>query len=417
MLKQDGNNKILFVRDEKFKNFKFVLSFKTPLDKKKATLNALLVKVLLDGCEKYKTKREISMQLKKLYGASLSASCIKVGFSLCPTFRFDQISDKFSENNIISKAVEMFKEILFSPLLENGAFKEEYVEREKKVLINDIESAQNDKRKYAQRRCLEICCGENPYGVFELGDKAFCRDITAKMLYEHYKYIISSCAYSLVFAGNFEKSSAQREAVELTGCLGGGESFEGKWIEDGLCDEVKEESDITQGKLSMAFTTGEIKADEQYACQVLNGLFGGGVSSKLFNNVREKMSLCYYASSTLQKNIGVILANAGIDFENFEKTRDAIVCQLEDIKKGDFTDFEFENVKTGILNNLNMAEDDIDTLASYYLYALENGEVISPKEKAERIKRVRREDIERLCGKVKLKTVYFLSGREVAQNE
>lgn len=413
MLKQNGNNKILFVQDEKFKNFKFILSFKTPLDKKTATLNALLVKVLLDGCEKYPTKKEISTELKKLYGASLSANCVKKEFSLCPTFEFDCISEKFSEENIISKALKMFKEILLCPLLQDGAFKSDYVEREKKVLINDIEGAQNDKRRYAARRCLEICCGDNPYGVFELGDTEICRTITPKQLYEHYKYIISSCAYSAVAVGNFAPDKMKVEAEKLFAELGSGENFAGEAIvSKGKKEIVKEPCDITQGKLSMAFVTGEINSSERYAWQVLNGLFGGGVSSKLFNNVREKMSLCYYASSTFYRNIGVILANAGIDFENFEKTADAVAEQLSDITKGEFTDTEFENVKTGISNNLKMAGDDIDTLANYYVFALETDEVIPPEEKAEKINLVKRELVEKLSRQIKLETVYFLCGRE-----
>ncbi len=413
MLKQIGNNKILFVKDDKFKNFKVTVSFKTPLDKKTATLNALLVKVLLDGSEKYKTKKEISMALKKLYGMSLAANCIKKDFAICPTFEFDVISEKFSEKGIISKAVSMFRDIFLSPLLIDGVFKEEYVEREKKVLKNDIESASNDKRKYASRRCMEIACGENSYSVFELGDIETCDSITPEKLYEHYKYIISSCNFSIVVLGNFDEAEMESEISALCKNFGEGKEFEGTSLKfSGECTEIKEECDITQGKLSMAFTTEEIKEEDRYAWQVLNGLFGGGVSSKLFNNVREKMSLCYYASSALYKNIGLIIANAGIDFENFEKTRDAISKQLEDIKKNDFTDTELENVKIGIVNNLKMAGDDIDTLSNYYLFALSDDKVISPDEKAEKIKSVKREEITRLSLLVNADVVYFLCGRE-----
>jgi len=413
---ENDNNKILFAGDSKFKNFKVVLSFKTPLDKKAATLNALLVKVLIDGCEKYKTKKEISVALKKLYGSAMSSRCIKKEFCFCPTFELDCLSEKFSDKNIISDIFNLFKEILFMPLLEDGAFKKEYVEREKKVLKNDIESASNDKRRYAERKCLEMICGDNPYGLFELGDADFCGEITPAMLYEHYKYIISSCAYTVLAVGNFDNEIMKNEVSILCGKLGKGEDFKGEKVLINGSEKVqKEESDITQGKLSMGFKTGEIKDEDKYSWQVLNGLFGGGVSSKLFNVVREKMSLCYYASSGLNTNIGAIFANAGIDFENFEKTVSAIKDQLQDIVRGNFTDEEFANVKTGIINNLKMADDDIDLLSNYYLFQMEKEELVTPLEKAEKISEVKRDNIPSLAGQVKSEAVYFLCGRGEAQ--
>ncbi len=414
-LKKCGNNTLLFVKDDKFKNFKISIAFKTPLDKKAATLNALMVKVLLDGCEKHQTKKEISMYLKKLYGSAMSANSIKKGFAFCPQFEIDAISEKFSGEGMLQKVVDIFEEIILNPLLENGTFKSEYVEREKKVLKNDIESAVNDKRKYAARRCLEITCGDNPYGIFELGDSAFCDEITPEMLYEHYKYIISSCAYTIVVVGNFDEKQMEEKLNAFCKKLGEGKNFKGNILPfSGEIKTVKEESDITQGKLSMCFKTGEVNKCDEYVWQVLNGLFGGGVSSKLFNNVREKMSLCYYASSTFNKNIGIIAANAGIDFEKFEKTRDAICTQLQDIAENSFTDDEFYNVKIGIVNNLKMASDDIDLLSNYYMYQLENEELVTPLEKAEKISAVKRELIPLLARQIKLETVYFLCGREEA---
>lgn len=414
-LSEIENNKFFYAVDNKFKNFKVVLSFKTPLDKESATLNSLLVKVLLDGCEKYKTKREISMKLKKLYGSSLSAKCIKNGFAFCPTFEMDVISEKFSDSAILGDVMEVFEQILLHPLIENGAFKSEYVEREKKVLINDIESVANDKRKYAAKRCLEISCGDNPYGVFELGDSKVCETVTPVQLYDHYKKIITSCAYSVLVLGNFDEKQMESAVSALCGKLGRGEKFCGEALPvNGEETVTREEGDITQGKLSLGFKTGVIEKDKQYIWQVLNGLFGGGVSSKLFNNVREKMSLCYYASSTLNQNIGFIQANAGIDFENFEKTLSAIKEQLSDIAADSFTDTEFENVKTGIINNLQMASDDIDLLLNYYLYQIEKEDMLTPLEKAEKISGVSRELIPALARQIKLETVYFLCGREEA---
>lgn len=413
---EKDNNKILFVQDKKFKNFKISLNFKTALTKENATLNSLLVKVLMDGCEKYPTKKGIVNEFKKIYGSSLSASCIKNDFSLCPVFEIDALACDYSEKGVMKKAMELFGQVLLNPLLENGVFVSETVEREKKVLKNIIDGIVNDKRRYAAKRCLEISCGDNPYGVFEYGDNGVLEKCTSEMLYNHYRKIISSCAYSIVCVGNFEIDEAKECVDKLTENLGNGEICRGEALDVlGEKNIVTEESDITQGKLSMGFKTGKINDEDVYSWQIMNGLFGGGVSSKLFNEVREKMSLCYYASSNIYLNAGLIIANAGIDFGNYEKTVEAIEKQLDDICNGKFTDEEFENVKIASVNNLKMAKDDIDLLTNYYVYQIERKDIIAPEEKAEKCAAVLRECVEEKAKKVKCETVYFLCGRKEAK--
>lgn len=177
---------------------------------------------------------------------------------------------------------------------------------------------------------------------------------------------------------------------------------------------IKEPADVLQGKLVIGFRTNVLPADDEYyALMVYNGIFGGSPASKIFNNVREKMSLCYYASSSLDREKGIMFAQAGIDFENYQKTLDAILKQYDDIKNGEFSDEEFNNSKAAIINALLSYKDDISLIALYYSSKFGSGETISIDEACEKVKAVKKEQIVPVAKKTVLDTVYFLCGKTV----
>ncbi|MBO4897742.1 MAG: insulinase family protein [Clostridia bacterium] len=410
-IKKIGNIGLLSVPDSKFKNFKVALSFATLRGKEYATKNSLLLKVLLSGCEKYPTKKDINIALKKLYGSSISAANVKVRFNLCPKIEIDALCDKYCGENLLTKVFELISEIIFKPLVKNNAFDSEIFERERGVLASDIAGVINDKRQYALLKCLEITCGDDPYGATGVGDLEVLKTVSPESLYEHYKYIIKNTAVTVTAVGSFDEEALIREVQNIQNKFGSGKISDGDILKaSAVAEEVKEKSDITQGKLVMAFTTDVGVSGDDTGESVLNGLFGGGVSSKLFNIVREKMSLCYYASSSYDKNKGIILAQAGIDFENYEKTTKAILDQLTDIQNGNFTDEEFENVKKGLINNAVSAADDIDLVAGYYNGVALDDEITTLPELAEKYGKVKREQIIKLSRLIKLKTTYFLCG-------
>ena len=410
-VKRIGNIRLLSVPDNKFKNFKIAISFETPQGKEYATLNSLLFKVLAAGCEKYPTKKDINLALKKLYGSSMVSGSSRVKFSLCPTIEFDALSDRYCGENLLKSIFELLSEIIFKPLLKDGGFDGGVFNREKSVLSSEIAGLINDKRKYAVSRCLEITCGADPYGAPPNGDLDVLRDITPKRLYEHYEHLIGNTAVTIAAVGSFDEKALEDEVQTLQNKFGAGDISDGDILENlGKDEKITEESDITQGKLTMAFSTGVGTRGDFIGETVLNGLFGGGVSSKLFNVVREKMSLCYYASSVYYKYKGIILAQAGIDFGNFEKTAEAIKAQLVDIQNGSFTDEELENVKVGLVNSALAAPDDIDLLSAFYGAAVFDAEILSPTELAQKYMSVTREQIIELSRLIKLETTYFLCG-------
>ena len=181
---------------------------------------------------------------------------------------------------------------------------------------------------------------------------------------------------------------------------------------DGV-NNVTDRLDVTQGKLAIGFLTDvSADSDDYFALTVANAVFGGGAQSKLFNNVREKLSLAYYAGSMLDKYKGMLLVNAGIEFENFQKAYDETLVQLEETKKGNITDLEIESSKRFIINSLVSTYDDQMALISFYLNQKAGQTSFDIEDCIERIKTVTKEDVAKIMEKVHLDTVYFLAGGE-----
>ena len=170
--------------------------------------------------------------------------------------------------------------------------------------------------------------------------------------------------------------------------------------------------DVTQGKLAMGFLTNTTPHDSDYgALIVFNSIYGAGAHSKLFNNVREKLSLAYYASSQLERYKGLLIVNAGIEFENFKKAYDESLTQLEEIKKGNISELEFTSSIQSIINSYNSLYDDQRQIQNFYLGEHITGANRDIEKAKEQILNVRVEDVVKIANKLVLDTVYFLKGK------
>ena len=399
--------------DSKFKSFRMVISFHTRLGERYATLNSLLINILKSSCERYPSKEELSLALDGMYGAPLAYVSQKTGGNLLPSLIFDFVSSKYAGENQLQNAFDLASELLFKPNLVSGTFQNDVVEIERENLIREIQSVKNDKRLYALEQCVKHTCGDDDYGKSSRGDIDICRHITAQELYSHYEYLINNCNTSVIIAGDFDVTEAEKLAFEFSQKVGKGEKIKSEILpERNETQYIKELSEITQGKLVMSFTTGIGEGALRHAETVLNGIFGGTVSSKLFNVVREKMSLCYYASSRFDKHKGMIIAQCGIDCENYEKTVEAVKEQMQAVKNGDFTEEEFDNTVAALVSNAQMVTDNLSDLVSFYLSQTTSDEILEPSDLIEKINSVKREQIAELARLIKLDTVYFLCGEK-----
>ena len=406
------------VRDEKFKSDRITVNFITPLNRKDATVNALVPFVLRKGCKGCPDFTELNRRLAKMYGAILDADVSKKGDCQIIEVLLQMADDKFAINGekMTEEGAKLLSDIVFDPNLdENGLFPEKDFELEREYLIDTINSDLNDKRTYAVHRAVEAEFEGEPFGISRYGYAEDAEKITGEELAAAWRSLVKTARIEIMFVGTgdpaaVEKVFAKRlEAVER-------EPLSVKKASPVPYKEPKsleEAMDIVQGKLVMAFRMGAPATErEKNAARVLSAIYGGTPFSKLFMNVREKLSLCYYVVSNFERGSGVMLVDCGIEFESREAAQAEILRQLDCICRGEITEEELANTKLIMKNGLGSVGDSLGGLDNWYMTCILDDLVLTPEEDAAEIDKITAEEVVAMAKRAKLSTVFFLKGGE-----
>lgn len=400
------------IEDTRFKTKRISVNFVMPLSKDTATQNALLSLMMSKCCKKYDNISAVSKKLAELYGASLSSDVKKIGDNQVISFYISSIDDRYAQN-ITSQLAELLCEVIFNPKIENNAFFDEDLKTEKQFLIDTILAEINNKRSYAYLQMSKVMFENERYGIRKIGYKEIAEQITVKELYETYINMLKTARVEIMVLGYGSSNDVLDIFSERFSKIQRNPVISTKTEVITEVHDVKtqtEEMQISQAKLIMGFRMGtSIYDGDVNAMRVMMSLYGNSSHSKLFVNVREKQSLCYYCSASSDRIKGIMLVDAGIDSENVEKTKTEILKQLEDVKNGNFTDDELEYSKLSVINSLTSIKDTLSDIESWYTGHIITGEdLITPDDAAQRIKTVTREDVISVALKIKLDTVYFL---------
>ena len=404
-----------YVHAVKFKTGSLSVQLITPLDETTAAQGALLPAVLRRGTMRCPDMRALSTALDLLYGASVAYTVRKKGENQCLGFVASFIDEAYipAGEKLLEPMCDLLGELLLDPVTKGGRFVSEYVESEKVNLIDAIRGVINDKRDYADMRLLQEMCADEPYGVSRWGDEETVKKINNQKLYQHYQSLLPQSRMELFYCGSAELSRVESALCEAFAALGRGKAVE---IEPAIrCAApaqphiVTESMDVTQGKLSMGFRCG---SNDVPALIMANLMFGGSSNSKLFLNVREKLSLCYYASSSYTRSKGIISVSSGIETRDYDRAYTEIVHQLNAIQNGEWEDWELEGARSTMLSSLQSLRDSQGALENFYLGQAATGQTDTPEELAEEIKNVTPERICAAAQTVGLDTVYFLKGKE-----
>ena len=402
-------------RDTRFKQGCLSFQLVRQMDAAEAAMNALLPAVLLRGTKTCPDLRSITEHLDELYGASVSPLVRRVGDYQNTGLYCGFLDDRFalSGDKVLENVIGFLEEVLLDSPLEEGVFLGSFVESEKKNLIATIESEMNDKRAYAMSRLLKIMCAADTFGLPRLGEIEQVAAITPAALYNHYRKILRESPIEIFYVGAADAeqvaaplrkllSRLDRQPIALLsqtplqGCEG---------------RDVVETKEVTQGKLCMGFTTPITNRDAQFpAMQILNTVLGAGMTSKLFMNVREKLSLCYFIGSGYYGTKGIVTVAAGIDFDKEELTRQEVLRQLEECRQGHITQAELKAAKEAILSSLRATHDSPGAIEGYYATAALSGLRFGHREYMEAVEAVKAEDVVECAKGLTLHTTYFLKG-------
>lgn len=406
---------------DKFKTGCLSMTLLTQLSREKAAENAVIPYVLRRGTTSLPDMSVLSARLDELYGASIEPIVRKRGEIHCIGFRADFCDDAFLPEGaeVLENVIRLMGELWLSPRTKGGLLQSGYVESERDKLIERMDAAKNDKRSYAVRRMLENMCAFEDYAVDRLGSRDEADNIHYVKLSKDYKTLLASAPIEIFYCGSRKTAEVRALLEEALFLLPRGEAELdlGTDIRMNAVEEnpryFTEEMDVTQGNLAVGFRLGECMEDpDPAAIRVFNAVYGGCSTSKLFVNVRERLSLCYYASSIVDLDKGILTVTSGIEFDKYQAALDEILAQLEAVARGEITDDELQGAKNAVANGLRSITDDPDALESFYLSQTLLGLEYGPMEMAELVDEVTAEEVAEIARGVELDAVYFLKGED-----
>jgi predicted Zn-dependent peptidase len=408
-----------YIKTDKFKTNYMSFNFVAPLNRDDAHYNAMLPLILMRGTEKYPSQAHINKRLQYLYSADISARNDSFGEYQIFGMRANMLNNRYANGTDVTReTVELLLDMVFNPYLVNGEFDKDFTKGEKINLIDVIEAEKNNKGGYALTRLTEEMCKDEVFGISKMGEVDKIKKITSKSLYKAYKDAIKNYKIQIYFVGDCDIDSvadqikARFVGIERTPVQINDAPIIEKATE---VKEIVETEKVNQGKLVMGFRTAyHYQENEYHLVQLFNEVFGGSPTAKLFLNVREKMSLCYYCRSAVSQKTGTMFVSSGIEAKNKEIAKEAILDQLKMIQRGEVTDEELVSAKKSMKNSFLTVYDSAAAMETMVFFRGLCGIKTTPILEIEKVEKATIEDVMRVANKITLDTVYFLKGEDQA---
>ena len=391
----------------------------TQLRRETASMNAVIPFVLRRGTTRYSDMEQLSRRMDELYGAAVEPVVRRIGEIQCIGFygSFPEPDYLPGGEALLGDTCALMAQLLLDPVTRGGLLLPQYVDSEREKLLDIIRSRMNDKRSYALTRCIEEMCCYEDFAVSRFGSESEAENIHYKKLTRHYRELIQTCPVEIFYCGKTDFKAVSAAMRDAFSAMPRGEidydigtDLRMNAVEDHV-RFVEEEMDVTQGKLVLGFRLGECMEEPDIpALYVFNAVYGSGATSKLFMNVREKLSLCYYASSAVYLHKGIMLVSSGIEFDKLDAARDEILAQLDSVRRGEITDDELRSAKKSVASDLRAVQDSIGELEGFYLSQALDGLDYGPAELAALAEDVTKEDVQAIAESIECDLIYFLKG-------
>ena len=407
------------LRSDKFKTACMSVTLLTQLRRETAAMNAVIPFVLRRGTTRYRDMEQLSRRMDELYGAAVEPVVRRIGEIQCIGFygSFPEPDYLPGGEALLGDTCALMAQLLLDPVTRGGLLLPQYVDSEREKLLDIIRSRMNDKRSYALTRCIEEMCCYEDFAVSRFGSESEAENIHYKKLTRHYRKLIQTCPVEIFYCGKTDFKAVSAAMRDAFSAMPRGEidydigtDLRMNAVEDHV-RFVEEEMDVTQGKLVLGFRLGECMEEPDIpALYVFNAVYGSGATSKLFMNVREKLSLCYYASSAVYLHKGIMLVSSGIEFDKLDAARDEILAQLDSVRRGEITDDELRSAKKSVASDLRAVQDSIGELEGFYLSQALDGLDYGPAELAALAEDVTKEDVQAIAESIECDLIYFLKG-------
>ena len=411
--------KLHCIKTDLYKTYITSVFITTPLKRESVTKNALIPFMLRRGTQNLKTQYEINKELENMYGAAFNCGIDKIGDNVILKFYIESISNEYALNgeDILKENIETLLDIVFNPVQKDSMLNKDFLEIEKNNLKNVIESKIDDKDSYAYNNCISSMYGENGFGLYKYGYSEDVEKITIQEISEYYNWLIQNSKIDIVVSGNIDEmnirellnsnENIKKLKPRIENYILNNEFTETKQIVNNV-NTVEEKMEVTQGKLVLGLDVNSNVENLSAIGMVYNSILGDGANSMLFQNVREKASLAYSAKSIFVKQKLNIFIRCGIQIENYDKALEIIKVQLENIKKGEFSEEDINNSKKYLISGIKNVEEEQDTEIVYYIGQEIAKTNLSLENYIENINKVTKKDIVNFANSINLNTIYFL---------
>ncbi len=402
--------------DHRFKIGRISVTLLVPLSRSTAAANALLSCVLTRSCQQYPDFTSLNRRLNELYGAALYPMVRRIGDFQAITISASGLDDRYALEGeaVFSELAELLCSIIFEPKLTDGHFDEEDVEQERRQLLEDIDAEYNEKRVYAVNRCIEKMCRDELFAIGRYGTREDVVNLTQDSLLAAWKSLLDRSRIEITMLGSTDPEKVYRRFAEILGGkprrIGGSTKIITEVAE---VRHIVETDEITQSKLVMGYRCKYPENKRQIvAASLMSAILGGTPTSKLFANVREKQSLCYYCASRVDTEKALLLIDSGVETGNIQKTEEAVTEQVELLKNGRITDEEIVSAKLAVKNAYLSSLDSLASIQAFYIQSILRSEPLSPAEAAEIVEDITKEEIMDVAATLRLDTVFSLVGNE-----
>ena len=398
---------------EHYRTGRLTAVLSVPLAESTAAGYAILPGLLTHSSRRYPTVAALTERLDDLYGAAVRAGVERIGGWQTLTFsvRFLREQYTFGGEQLTTDCAELLLDLLFDPLLENGAFTEKDFTREQRCLLERLQSDINNKRLYARQQCEKLLCPNEAYSVNPGGTPDSVATLTPTIAATAREQLLAGARIHWIYQGD-DDTDALIRAIEarfaqLPFRRAAQPTVDTTYVMKQ--SEKTEEMPLKQAKLVLGFRIAASEPDgDVMAARLMNTLWGGSPSSLLFRHVREEQSLCYYCSSSYDRFQGVMLVDSGIEAADAERTREEVLKQLNAIREGNFSDDELEAARRSLVQRFSAMNETPADREVWYIGQTLYDRYVTPEQTVSALLAVTREDIIRVAKLVHFDSTYLL---------
>ena len=369
----------------------------------------LLRKILLLKTAKFDTQEKLSIASFQLYSpiVTLKTDVSKDYRSFNLTGQF--LNEKYTEKGMNKKNIEFIMDYFWHPFLKDNMFDENDFALCKKKYIEELKSIKNYPDEYSLNSCWrELNLYEFKIPPIEEYLKML-EKITVKDLYNYYKSMFTD-SLNIYITGDISEDIPAVIDNYIYGDFSLGSVIKASEYKVDEIKKVQEKADIPQSKLILAYkANGLSKFENEYVSLIFAMILGGGTTSFLHEEAREKHSLCYYIYANYYILFNIMLIESGINSQNKEKIVKIAQKAIDKIKNGNFTLEKLAETKKIYKNVLLEAQDSPLSITNNLIAMVTRG-ADKLSEKIAKVDEVTKDDVINFAKKIKLDTIYMLEG-------